>query len=296
MKKMKQNKKMMKQLKGYGFIAPLLILLAVFTIYPMLFSLVISFTDWNFLSGLKDLNFVGLKNYLEMPKDIWFRDSIKNTFLYTVMYVPATLAVAFLFACFLNNKIYGAKVLRLFYFVPYISSISAVSILWTILYSPSGPIAGFCSSLGFEAPNFLADVRFALPAIVLMSIWMNSGYCALIYVAGMQGIPQDAIESAQIDGADKRTITLKIVLPMLGKTTFFLLITQMINSFKVFSQIQIMTGGGPVRSTSVLGYYIYQSAFVDYKFGYASAMAVVLFVLILIFTVFQTKAQKKFEY
>lgn len=296
MKKSSTAAKKRKQIKGYLFIAPMIILLAVFTIYPMIFSFIISFTDWNFLSGLEGMKWNGIQNYLELPQDIWFRDSICNTVEYTLLYVPATMVISFILACFLNNKVFGAKTLRLFYFIPYISSISAVSILWTILYSPSGPIASFLERFGITAPNFLADITWALPAITLMSVWMNSGYCALIYVAGMQGIPKDVLESAEIDGATGITRTLKITLPLLSKTTFFLLITQMINSFKVFSQIQIMTGGGPVRSTTVLGYYIYQSAFVDYRFGYASSMAVILFIVILIFTLLQTKFQKKIDY
>lgn len=296
MKKSSTAAKKRKQIKGYLFIAPMIILLAVFTIYPMIFSFIISFTDWNFLSGLEGMKWNGIQNYLELPQDIWFRDSICNTIEYTLLYVPVTMVISFILACFLNNKVFGAKTLRLFYFIPYISSISAVSILWTILYSPSGPIVSFLERFGITAPNFLADTTWALPAITLMSVWMNSGYCALICVAGMQGIPKDVLESAEIDGATGITRTLKIILPLLSKTTFFLLITQMINSFKVFSQIQIMTGGGPVRSTTVLGYYIYQSAFVDYRFGYASSMAVILFIVILIFTLLQTKFQKKFDY
>lgn len=284
------------QWKGYLFVAPLFVLLTVFTIYPMFFSLGISFTDWDFLSGISGIRFAGLDNYREMFSDVWFRDSLINTIFYTIMYVPVTIILSFLVALFLNDKVFGAKVMRLCFYIPNISSIAAVSILWSVIYSSSGPIHAVCDIFGVEAPNFLADVHWALPSIVIMSVWMSLGYCSLIYVAGLQGIPQDVLESAEIDGAGAWTKMTRITLPMLFKTTFFLTITQVTNSFMVFGQIQIMTGGGPIRSTSVLGYYIYQSAFVDYRFGYASAMAVVLFLIILVFTLVQWKMQSKFDY
>lgn len=291
---MKQKKQ--RRWIGYLFIAPMFLLLSVFTIYPMIYSLVLSFTDWNFLSGIGNLDFIGIENYKEMLGDIWFTDSIKNTIYYTVMYVPVTLILSFLLAVILHEYVFLKRALRLCYFIPYISSVAATSILWKVLYSPSGPIAGIMETFGLQAPNFLADVKWAMPAVVIMSIWSASGYCALIYVAGMQGISQDIYESASLDGVNGIQKMIYLTLPLLAKTTFFLLVTQAINSFKVFGQIQIMTKGGPIRSTSVLAYYIYQSAFIDYKFGYASAMALVLFTVILAVTLVQWKVQKRLEY
>lgn len=282
--------------EGYLFVLPMFLLLGIFTIYPMIYSLVLSFTDWNFLSGTGNMNFVGVSNYQKMIGDIWFSDSIKNTVYYTLMYVPLTILLSFFLAVILNEYVFLKKGLRLCYFVPYISSVAATSILWKVLYSPSGPIAGLIEKFGAEAPNFLADVNWAMPAVVLMSIWSSCGYCALIYVAGMQGISQDVYESASLDGARGFQKIFYLTFPLLSKTTFFLLVTQIINSFKVFGQIQIMTKGGPIRSTSVLAYYIYQSAFIDYKFGYASSMAMVLFTVILLVTLVQWKTQKYFEY
>jgi multiple sugar transport system permease protein len=262
----------------------------------MVFSLILSFTEWNFLSGFRNIKFIGLDNFINMWGNIWFTDSMRNTLYYTVLYVPITMAFSFLLAVFLNEYVFFEKFLRLCYFIPYISSIAATSILWKVLYAPSGPISGFFAGLGITAPNFLADVHWAMPAVVLISVWSTGGYCALIYVAGMEGIPRDIYESAELDGVNKFIRTFQITLPMLSKTSFFLLITQMINSFKVFGQIQIMTHGGPIRSTSVLAYYIYQSAFVDYRFGFASAMAMILFIIILVFTLLQWKIQDRYDF
>lgn len=272
------------------------ILLGIFIIYPMVFSLILSFTEWNFLSGFKNIKFIGPDNFIKMWGNVWFTDSMRNTVYYTLLYVPVTMAFSFLVAVFLNEYVFFEKFLRLCYFIPYISSVAATSILWKILYAPSGPISGFFATLGINAPNFLADIRWAMPAVVLMNIWSATGYCTLIYVAGMEGIPRGVYESAELDGISGFTRTFKITFPMLSRTTFFLLITQTINSFKVFGQIQIMTHGGPIRSTSVLAYYIYQSAFIDYRFGFASAMAMILFVIILVFTLLQWKLQDRLNF
>ncbi len=284
------------QLKGYAFIAPNFILLSIFTIFPMVFSLVLSFTEWDLLSGFGNIKFVGLQNFIRLFTDDWFKTAFVNTLVFTVCVVPVTMFISLFLAYLLDGKVFGSPVLRLCFFLPYITSVSAVSILWTMLYNPNGPIASGLRAIGITAPNFLADPKWALPAVIVMTIWMNFGYCTMIYVAAMQSVPRDVYESADIDGVNGFVRFFRITVPMVSKTTFFILITQMIASFKVFGQIQIMTGGGPVRSTSVLAYYIYESAFKNYEFGYASAMALVLFCVILIITIVQWKQQKKFDY
>ncbi len=284
------------QLKGYAFIAPNFILLSIFTLFPMIFSLVLSFTEWDLLSGFGNIKFIGLGNFVKMFSDMWFQTAFRNTVLFTVGVVPVTMLLALVLAYLLDGRVFGSPVIRLGLFLPYITSVSAVSILWTMLYNPNGPIAGFLKNFGITAPNFLASPKWALPAVMIMTVWMNFGYCTMIYVAAMQGVPRDVYESAELDGAGSLRTFFSITVPMVSKTTFFIVVTQIIASFKVFGQIQIMTGGGPVRSTSVLAYYIYESAFKNYEFGYASAMALVLFCVILLLTVMQWKLQDKFDY
>ena len=228
-----------------------------------------------------------------MWKDTWFTTSLLNNFYFTLIVVPGTMVLALIFAVILNDYIYGKSIFRLIFFLPHISNIVAISLIWSLLYSKNGPIMSFLKSLGIpDPPNFLADRTWAMPAIMIMTIWMGVGYCMLVYIGGLQSIPHQLYEAAYIDGASRWKQFTHITIPMLSPTTFFILITQIINSFKVFGQIQIMTQGGPLRATSVLVYYIYTSAFEFYKFGYASSMAMILFIIILIITLIQWRGQK----
>jgi len=290
----RRRKILLQNLKGYAFIAPNYILMLIFLAFPVLFSFILALSDWDLVSGIKNIIFVGFENFETMVGDKWFVNSLVNNFYYTLTVVPATLFLSLLIAVLINDFIYGKAVFRLVIFLPYISNIVAVSIVWSLLYSKFGPIVSFLKSIGIQnPPAFLADRNWAMPAIIIMSIWISVGYAAMIYSAGLQGIPNELYEASFIDGAGWWHRFFHITIPMLSPTTFFLLITSVIGSFKVFGQIQVMTDGGPMGATSVLVYYIYTSAFKFYKFGYASSMALVLFVIILIFTLIQWQGQKK---
>lgn len=282
-------------LSGWLFILPSVIGFGILTLVPILFSLVISFTDWNFLEGLANLRFIGFSNYREMWSDRWFTDSLINNMIFTAVTVPVTMALSLLTAIGLNKGVFFKNPIRLMVFMPYISSVVAISIVWGILFNPSqGPINGILQQLGIQdPPGWLASTTWALPAIILISIWANIGYNMVIYLAGLQNIAKDLYEAAKIDGAGPVAGFFHITLPSLSPTTFFVLITSIIHSFQVFATVFIMTQGGPGTSTSVLTFYIYQAGFSFYRMGYASAMAWILFILIFLVAAFQWRGQKK---
>lgn len=282
-------------LTGWLFILPCLIGFGLLTLIPILFSLVLSFTDWNFLEGLKGIRFIGFENFIKMWSDEWFTKSLVNNIVFTIVVVPCTMILSLITAVILNDKVFLKSTIRLMIFMPYISSIVAVSVVWAILYSPSyGPINSFLASLGIsDLPGWLSSTTWALPAIIIMTIWMNIGYNMIIYLAGLQGIPKELYEAARIDGAGPITSFFKITVPLLSSTSFFVLVTCIIQSFQVFAAIFIMTQGGPGNATSVITFYIYQTGFSFYDMGYASAMAWVLFLIVFLVTVFQWRGQKK---
>ena len=292
--KREKRKVILQNLKGYAFIGPNYLLMLVFHAFPVLFTLVLAFSDWDLLSGFSNINFIGMDNFSAMPTDVWFNRSLFNNFYYTLTVVPGTLILSLLLAVLIQEFAYKKGFFRLLNFVPFISNTVAVSLVWTLLYSKYGPIVNFLEKIGLSNPPvFLADRSWAMPAIIIMSIWMQLGYYSLIYGAGLQNIPKDLYEASYMDGANWWQRFFHVTLPMLSPTTFFVVISLSIASFKVFTQIQVMTDGGPFGSTSVLVYYIYTAAFKFYKFGYASAMALVLFIIILIFTLIQWRGQKK---
>lgn len=281
-------------LTGYAFIAPNLLGMLVFILFPLLFSLYISFTDWEFTKGIGNWTFNAGANYAEMWSDRWFVDSLKNTLIYAFSVVPATVFLALVLAVVIDKFCWGKTPLKLAMFMPYISNIVAVAIVWVMMYSPWGPFTQLMQALGWkDPPKWLGDYSWALPAVILMSIWSGVGYSIMIYTSSIQGLPQDVYEAADVDGASELTKFFRITVPGLSPTTFFLVITTLITSFQVFAPIQIMTRGGPGTSTHVLVYYIYTAAFTFYRMGYASAISWVLFIILLIITLVQWRGQQK---
>lgn len=282
-------------LTGYAFLLPSLLGYVVFLLFPIVFSLVLAFSEWDLVSGLKEIKFVGLDNFIKIWSDETFLISLKNNIIYSVFVVPVTLIISLLIAIILNNKVYARNGLRLVYFLPYITTIVAVAVVWMQLYHPSqGPINQFLMSIGVaNPPQWLASPTWALPSLMIMMVWVGLGYDLIVYMAGLQGIPKELYEAAEVDGAGGFRRFLHITIPMLSPTTFFLFITRVIHSFEVFAPVNIMTQGGPGESTSVLVYYIYVVSFNFYKFGYGSAIAWVLFIIIFVITLIQWNRQKK---
>lgn len=279
--------------QGLLFITPALLLFLVFMAYPMIYGLLLSFTS-NRNAG-SALNFNGLSNFIRLfTKDSYFKVSLINNLIYAIGFTPGVLIVALLVALLLNSKIRGARLLRTVCFLPYLTSMVAVATVWNILLAPNGPVNSMLRAIGISnPPGWLMDKDWALPSVILVAIWKNFGYYMIILLAGLQSIPTYLYESALIDGADARQSFRYITVPMLSPTIFLCLITIVIAAFQEFDIIKIMTEGGPGRATNVLVFRIYTEGFVNVKMGYASAIAYVLFAIIMLITLFQFWMQKK---
>ena len=279
-------------LTGYLFLLPNFICFLTFVFIPIIMGLLISFTDYN---GFNKINFVGLSNYVTMFGDEYFRISLKNNVLYTLGTVPVTVIIALLLAAVLNSdSIRGKSFLRTLYFFPNISSMVAVGIVWGMLYNPSkGLINGFLGTMGVAGPKWLASSSTALLSVMIVAVWKQVGYYMVILLSGMQSIPKSLYESAELDGANAVQRFFNVTIPLLSSTLFMVIILLIINSFQVFDLISIMTDGGPGASTNVLVYRIYQEGFKYLRFGFASAEAYFLFLIICVITLLQFIGQKK---
>ncbi|MBL1225988.1 carbohydrate ABC transporter permease [Enterococcus sp. BWR-S5] len=272
---------------AWSFIAPNFIGFFLFTLIPVIFSLILAFMSWDSFSAPE---FVGLKNFTKMLGDDTFWISLKNTFLYTIGVVPLTLIASLGLAILLNQKIRGMKIFRTAFFFPYVTSLVAIAVVWNMLFHPTmGPINQFLRHFIENPPGWTSSSDWALTAIVIVSVWRGMGYYMILYLAGLQSIPKELYEAASMDGANKWKQFMNVTLPSLRSTTFFVTIMLVINCFKIFDLVQVMTAGGPGRATNVLVYNIYNEAFVKFNFGYASAIAMVLFVIVLLITVVQFK-------
>lgn len=286
----KRKKELKQSLTAASFLAPSLLGLILFSAVPVVFSMFISLTDWNYVNGIGNWNFVWFENFKKLWSDEWFRAALRNTFVYTVVTVPIGLFLAVVIAVLIDQfcakKLAG--VLRVTMYMPKICNIVASAAVWTMLYSTYGPFTQLMKALGWtDPPRFLASYTWALPAVMLMSIWQGLGYHVFLYSASLTSLPKDIYEAADLDGVNGIQRFFYITLPQLKPTTFFLTVTGIISSFKVFGQINVMTHGGPGSSTYTLVYYIYKSAFTYYEMGYASAVAMVLFAILLCVTLHQ---------
>jgi multiple sugar transport system permease protein len=282
-------------LAAYLFLLPALVGFLGFIIIPFLSSLVLSFTQWNFVSGISGIKFIGLRNFKNLLTDPWFKTAFTNNMVFAFTVVPISLALGLVIAVLIQRYVYASNLIKVMIFMPYISSVVAVAIVWMVMLQPSyGPINQFLTSIGIaNPPKWIADIKWAMPTLILITIWQGIGYYVIIYIGGLNSIPKEVYESADIDGASFWSKFFRISVPLVSPTTFFLAITGIIASFKVFDLISILTNGGPGTSTNVIAYYMYQTAFTYNKMGYASAMAVVVFIIIFIITVIQWMGQKK---
>jgi multiple sugar transport system permease protein len=267
----------------------------VFTLVPVVSSLYLSFTKYD---GILAPKFVGADNYVSLFHDQDFLSSLVHTVYYTLGTVPIGTFLSLLIAIVLNAKIRFKNIYRAAFFIPVVTSMVAVSQVWKWLYnSDYGLINGILAGLGLYQPQWLASAEWAMPSIIIMSIWKGLGFNMVIYLAGLQGISPSLYEAAKIDGANAWQRFMFISVPLLRHTTLFVVVMSLIGSFQVFDQVYIMTGGGPANATTVVVYWIYENAFQFFKQGYASAMAYVLFAIIFVITLFQMKlAQRKDVY
>jgi multiple sugar transport system permease protein len=281
------------QREGYLFILPSFAHLALFFLIPLVFSLWLSFHDWR---GLATLNrpFVGLANYEFMLGDTRWWNAVKNTLYYTFVSVPLGMAVSLAIALIMNTRVWGVYVFRTIFFMPVITSWVAVSVVWLWLLDGNIGLLNYALSLiGLKGPDWLTNPRTAMPAIILIAVWKGAGFQMVIWLAGLQSIPREMYEAAIVDGANLWQQFRYVTLPLLAPTSFFLLITGVIGSFQVFTPVFVLTEGGPLGSTDVAVYRIYQRAFVNFDFGYASALAWVLFVFIFVATLIQIFYMRK---
>ncbi|MER1926958.1 MAG: sugar ABC transporter permease [Enterococcus casseliflavus] len=280
-------------LTALSFIAPNFIGFFLFTLVPVVFSLILAFMEWDSFSSPE---FVGMKNFSKMLGDDTFWISLKNTFLYTIGVVPLTLVCSLGLAILLNKKVRGMKFFRTAFFFPYVTSLVAIAVVWNMLFHPTmGPINQFLKFFIENPPGWTSSSDWALTAIIIVSVWRGMGYYMILYLAGLQSVPKELYEAASIDGANKWQQFRNVTFPSLRPTTFFVSIMLVINCFKIFDLVQVMTAGGPGRATNVLVYQIYNEAFVKFNFGYASAIAMVLFVIVLGITVIQFKWNQRQE-
>jgi multiple sugar transport system permease protein len=292
--KFRLSKQLRTDITGYAFILPNVVGMISFTLVPIVFSLIISFTNWDFTKGIGNWKFIGFQNFIDMWSDEWFTSGLLHSLIFAFGTVPVIIALSLVLAVIIDRACRAKTALKLAMFMPYISNIVAVSIVWVMMYSPWGPFTQLVKLFGVEnPPKFLGDYTWALPSVMLMAIWGGLGYCILIYTSSIQGLPTELYEAADIDGASEFRKFFKLTIPLLSPTIFFLVITQLIGAFQVFAQVQVMTRGGPGTSTNVLVYYIYKSAFSYYKMGYGAAMSWILFIILFVITLVQWRGQKK---
>lgn len=290
----RQHRKVREALLAYLFLVPTLLGLLFFTLGPVIAGFLISFTNWNIFLPPQ---WVGLDNYQilftqELPRKVF-----SNTLYYTLINVPLNMTVALGMALLLNLRLRGVSFYRAIYFLPVVTSTVAASLIWSWLYSPNfGPINYFLAAIGIDGPPWLASTTWAMPAVILMSVWKGFGTNMLIFLAGLQGIPQEVLEAAMIDGSTRWQRFWRVTWPLLTPTTFFVLVISCIASFQVFEQVFVMTEGGPAYATTVLGLFIYLNAFRYNNMGYAAAVAYILFALILAITLVQLKLQGRWTH
>jgi ABC-type sugar transport system permease subunit len=281
-------------LVGWSFILPNFLGFALFTLIPVLAAFVLAFTEWDSYSAPV---FIGLENFREMLGDSTFWIALQNTFVYALGHVPLTLVLALGLAMLLNQRIRGIGFFRTAVFFPYITSLVAVAVVWNMLFNPaSGPINQFLEGIGIaDPPGWTSSSAWAMPAVIITSVWRDMGYYMVLYLAGLQSVPAELYEAAEMDGANAWQRFWNVTIPSLRPTTFFVLVMLTVSSFKVFDLIVVMTDGGPGRATTVLSQLIYREGIAEGHFGYSSAISLVLFLIVLTITVLQFKVQQRQE-
>lgn len=273
---------------AYLFLLPSLLVFGVFVFYPLFFSLWSSFTNWSLISLSTD--YVGFSNYLTLLEDTRFWNALRNTGYYTLGVVPVGTVSSLLLAVAMNQKLLGERVFRTILFLPVITSTAIIAIVWTFLFDPDiGLLAYYLARIGFTTNAWLRVPEYAMPAIILVSIWKNLGFNMVIFLAGLQSIPASLYEAADMDGANRIQQFFYITLPQLMPTTTFVIVMSVISSFQVFDQVYVMTRGGPLFSTETLVQYIYHHGFETFQMSYASTVAVALLAIVLALTLVQLR-------
>ena len=279
---------------AYVFLAPGILIFSIFTLAALVFAFYLTFHRWSIIEPAKP--FVGLTNYRDMMHDERFAQSVVNTIYFTGASIPITMAIGLGLAVLLNLPIRGRGLFRTAYYLPVVTPFIVSALLWKWLYNGEFGLFNYYLLKGHlidEPLLWLSDKNLAMPAVVLMSVWSGVGFSMVVYLAGLQAIPAELYESARLDGAGTMKRIRYITVPLLRPTTLFLLVIGIISSMQVFTQIFVMTSGGPVNKTTTMVYYMYLWAFKYYDMGYASTLAFALFAMLLVFTALQLRLYRK---
>ncbi len=272
------------------FISPALLGIFVFIIIPVICSFSLSFADWDLLN---DIHFVGLSNYKAILSEKYFLQVLSNTFIYTIAVSVLGVIIPLILACILNTKIKGAELFKATLFIPYITPMIVVALVWQWIFDPNIGLANQVLSTNL---NWLYDKHLAMPVLIFVSVWKLIGYNVIIFLSGLATINQELLESSKIDGANFFQTFKNITIPLLSSTIFFVIVITSISSFQAFDLIYMMTQGGPENSTNVMVYSIYKYAFQYFEVGKASAVAYILFTIIFFLVLVQWKLRKKMVY
>jgi multiple sugar transport system permease protein len=279
------------------FSSPAIILLLVFLAIPFLMAIYLSFTDQRLIPNPNlPTQVVGLRNFIRLADDEAFLRGVLNNFYFVLVVVPIQTALALFMAILINQKIKGVNTYRTVYFAPVVTSMVVVAVIWTFLYNPAGMINSFIRILSFGTLgpyNWLQDTKLVFPAIMLLSIWQGVGFQMVIYLAGLQEIPSDMYEAAEVDGANKWHQFVNITWPLLRNTTIFVVITTTILAFKLFDQVKVMTNGGPQNASMTTIVYVIEQGWGQLKVGYASAISVVFFIIVLVISLLQRRVLRE---
>ncbi len=293
---------------AYSFLAPNFLGFAIFTLVPVICAVALSLFEWNG-GDISHLKFVGAENYatifnvkkVSQNGLLYFFNrvdlgiALKNTVFYTLITVPLTIVCALALALLLN-RIKGAVAYRTIFFFPYVASMVAICVCWSFMLMKDGPVNQMIQAFGIPFnKSWTADSTMAMWAIILVSVWRNMGYYMVIYLAALQGVPRELMEAATVDGAGKWKQFFHVTLPQLRPTTFFVSIMMIISCFKIYDVVAIMTDGGPGRSTKMLVTYIYDEAFIKVRYGQASAISMILLLIVLTITLIQFRSEKRFS-
>ena len=275
-------------LSWYPFIAVNILVFLTFDLIPWGRMFALSFQHWDMLG---DKTWAGLENYVTLFSDKLLAISLRNTFAYAGMYVPVMSALSLLVAILVNRKMFGMKTFRWLYFVPNVTSISVLSLIFWRLLSPrpDAPVNYLLGLVGIPAQDFLVGLHQALPSLAGLAVWQTFGYYMVLWLAGLQGVPSELYDAGRVDGAEGWKLHWYVTLPLLRPTAAFIIVVSTIGALQVFGSIYIMTGGGPVYATTTIAYHIYSRAFNFYQLGYSSTMSIVYFLLIITITLIQGK-------
>ena len=275
---------------AYAFVAPAMLIFVVFSLVPVICALCLSFTNYDVFTRL---DWIGAQNYQDIADDELFWRALWNTIQYVVYSIPLSMGSGLGLALLLNRNISGLGLYRTVYYVPVVTSMVAVAMIWIQLFDPLyGVISNALEAVGIQGIDWLGDPNLAMPSVIAVSVWKVVGWNMLIYLAGLQGIPQHLNEAAAIDGANHWQTLAHVTLPLLQPTTFFIFVTSLIGAFQVFDVVYVMTGGGPANATTTLVQHIYNSAFKAFDMGYAAALSFVLFGIIMLVTLVSFRAMR----